>query len=106
MRDHPKPSPAQPHNQAPVFGMPLDELLINVWFDGFTSGAASGCGLFLPAAAADAKADELAAAALDSAPLRAHVQAEVRERTRDLMQQVMSTGKPIPGLSPSDLQQP
>jgi hypothetical protein len=90
--------------QPPVLGMRLDEILMHVWFDGFTSGAAGGCGLFLPGGAADMKADELAAEAIESPELRAQVQASARDRMRELMEHVMATGKPIESLKPSDLQ--
>ncbi|MBU8839112.1 hypothetical protein [Mycolicibacterium goodii] len=86
-----------------MFGLPLQELLTHVWFDGFTSGASTGCSQFLPDDAADAKADELAEAALTSPELRAQVQIEVQDRMRMLMEQHMATAKPIPGLKPSDL---
>ncbi|UCN12832.1 MULTISPECIES: hypothetical protein [Mycobacterium avium complex (MAC)] len=89
--------------EPPVFGLPLQELLTHVWFDGFTSGASTGCSQFLPADAADAKADELAEAALTSPELRAQVHIEVQDRMRTLMEQHMATAKPIPGLKPSDL---
>ena len=89
--------------EPPVFGLPIQELLMHVWFDGFTSGAATGCSQFLPDDAADTKADELAEAALASPELRAQVQGEVQDRMRMLMQQHMATAKPIPGLKPSDL---
>ena len=89
--------------EPPVFGMPLSEILTHVWFDGFTSGAASGCGLFLPGEAADAKADELAGAAIRSLELRAQVQTEIQDRMRSLMEQTMKTGTPIAGLKPSNL---
>lgn len=96
-RDAPEP---------PVFGLPLQELLMHVWFDGFTSGAATGCSQFLPDDAADAKADQIAEAALASAELRAQVEREVQERVRELMEQHMATSEPIPGLKPSDLKRP
>ncbi|QSN49662.1 hypothetical protein [Mycobacteroides abscessus] len=76
---------------------------MNVWFDGFTSGAATACGQFLPEDAADAKADQLAEAALTSSELRAQVQREVQDRMRELMEQHMAASQPIPGLKPSDL---
>ncbi|MBS9535597.1 hypothetical protein KIH27_18585 [Mycobacterium sp. M1] len=91
---------------SPVFGMPVEEILTHVWFDGFTSGAASACGMFLPGEAADAKADELAGAAIESPELRARVQIEIRERMRSLMEHVMAHGKPDPGLTPSQLRGP
>lgn len=86
----------------PVYGMSLEQALIHVWYDGFTSGASTGCNLFLPAEAADAKADELAAAASESPELRAQVQVEVRERITSLMQAVMAKG-PLPGVSAEDI---
>ena len=92
--------------EPPVFGLPLQELLMHVWFDGFTSGATTACSQFLPDDAADARADELAEAALSSAELRAQVQREVHDRVRELMEQHMATSKPIPGLKPSDLKHP
>lgn len=91
--------------EPPVFGMPLQELLTHVWFDGFTSGAATGCSQFLPDEPADARADEITAAALTSPELRAQVQREIQDRARELMQQHMANAKPIPGLKPSDLKQ-
>lgn len=90
-------------SEPPVFGLPLQELLMHVWFDGFTSGASTGCSQFLPDDAADAKADQLAGAALASGEFRAQVQREVQDRMRELMVQHMSTSEPIPGLKPSDL---
>lgn len=93
-------------SEPPVFGLPLQELLMHVWFDGFTSGAATGCSQFLPDDAADVKADQLAAAALESADLREQVQREVQDRVRELMKQHMAMSKPIPGLKPSDLKRP
>lgn len=89
--------------EPPVYGTPLGEILAHVWFDGFTSGAASGCGLFLPGEAADAKADELASAAIRSSEIRAQVQIEIQERMRIFMEQTMKNAKPILGLKPSDL---
>lgn len=86
----------------PVFGMSLEQALIHVWFDGFTSGASTGCNLFLPADAADAKADDLVEAATTSPELRAQVQIEVRERLSGLMQAVMDKG-PLPGVCAEDL---
>lgn len=76
-----------------MHGMPLEDILIAVWFDGFTSGAATGCGLFLPGEAADVKADELAASAADMPEMREQVRIEVRERITSLMQQVEATGQ-------------
>ena len=96
---HPAPEP-------PVFGLPLQDLLMNVWFDGFTSGASTACSQFLPDDAADGKADELAEAALASSELRAQVQREVQDRVRELMEQHMATSELIPGLKPSDLKRP
>lgn len=93
-------------SSTPVFGMPVEEIVTHVWFDGFTSGAASACGLFLPGEAADAKADELAGEAIGSPELRAQVQIEVRDRMRSLMEHVMAHGKPVPGLTPSQLRGP
>lgn len=93
-----------PHTpEPPVFGLPLQELLMNVWFDGFTSGASTACSRFLPDEAADAKADQLAEAALASSELRAQVQREVQDRMRELLEQHMAASQPIPGLKPSDL---
>lgn len=92
--------------EPPVYGLPLQELLIHAWFDGFTSGASTACAQFLPDEAADARADELAEAALASPELRAQVQREVHDRVRGLMEQHMATSRPIPGLKPSDLKQP
>lgn len=89
--------------EPPVYGMPLQELLTHVWFDGFTSGATTACCQFLPDDAADARADELAAAALKSPEIREQVQREIQDRIRELMQKHMANGKPIPGLKPSDL---
>ncbi|MGJ6127393.1 hypothetical protein QN239_32965 [Mycolicibacterium sp. Y3] len=86
----------------PVYGMPLEQVLIHVWFDGFTSGASTGCNLFLPADAADAKADDLVAAAVGSPELQAQVQMQVRERMTELMQQVMAKG-PLPGVTKADI---
>lgn len=76
-----------------MHGMPLDDILIAVWFDGFTSGAATGCGLFLPGEAADAKADEIAASAAELPAMREQVRTEVRERVAGLMQQVEASGQ-------------
>lgn len=86
----------------PVYGMPLEQALIHVWFDGFTSGASTGCNLFLPAETADAKADDLVAAAVGSPELQAQVRVEVRERMAELMQQVMAKG-PLPGVTKADI---
>lgn len=99
MRENATPEP-------PVFGLLLEELLMHVWFDGFTSGAATGCSQFLLDDAADAKADELAEAALGSPELRTQVRRDVHDRIREVMAQHMVTGKPIPGLKPSDLKHP
>lgn len=44
--------------EPPVYGLPLQELLMHAWFDGFTSGASTACAQFLPDEAADARADE------------------------------------------------
>ncbi|WP_157931645.1 hypothetical protein [Mycobacteroides abscessus] len=95
----------EPHHtpEPPVFGLPLQDLLMNVWFDGFTSGASNACSQFLPDDDADAKADQLAEAALASAELRAQVQHAIQDRMRKLMEQHMATSRPIPGLKPSDL---
>ncbi|SIH25124.1 Uncharacterised protein [Mycobacteroides abscessus subsp. abscessus] len=90
-------------SEPPVFGLPLQELLMNVWFDGFTSGAGMACSQFLTDEAADAKADQLAEAALASSELRACVQHEVQDRMREMMERHMATSQPIPGLKPSDL---
>ncbi len=88
----------------PVYGMSLEQALIHVWYDGFNSGglrraAISSC----LAEAADAKADELVAAASESPELRAQVQVEVRERITSLMQAVMAKGPPLPGVSAEDI---
>lgn len=93
------------NTEPPVFAMPLQDILWHVWFDGFTSGLSSGCGLFLPTEDADAKADELAAEAMQSPQLRAQVDASIQERMQELAQHIMATGKPVDGLKPSDLQQ-
>lgn len=76
-----------------MHGMPLEDILIAVWFDGFTSGAATGCGLFLPGADADAKADEIAASAAALPAMREQVRTEVRERVASLIQQVEASGQ-------------
>lgn len=89
-------------DETPVYGMPLEQILIHVWFDGFTSGASTGCNLFLPAAAADAKADDLAAAAIGSPEMQAQVQVQVRERMTELMQKMMAKG-PLPGVTKAEI---
>lgn len=92
-----------PNDATPVFGMPLEQAMIHVWFDGFVSGASTGCNLFLPAEAADAKADDLLAAASASAGFRAQVLVEVRERMTELVKAAMANG-PLPGISTKDVQ--
>lgn len=87
-----------------VYAMPLNEILLNVWYDGFTSGAATGCAQFVSGDAADTKADELAQAALASPDLRAVALKAIHERMQELAQQHASTATPIPGIRPSDLQ--
>lgn len=86
-----------------VYAMRLDEVLMHVWYDGFTSGASTGCAQVLPDEAADAKADELAQAAIASPELRAKALKAVHERLQELAQQHAAKATPIPGLKPSDL---
>lgn len=90
--------------EPPVFAMPLQEILWHVWFDGFTSGLAGGCGQFLPQTEAEAKADELATSAMQSPELCAKVHASNQERMQELMRNVMATSRPVDGLKPSHLQ--
>ncbi|UQX13559.1 hypothetical protein [Candidatus Mycobacterium methanotrophicum] len=96
-------NPGKTAAEPPVYGAPLGEILAHVWFDGFTSGASSGCGLFLPGEAADMKAVELASAAIRSPEIRAQVHVEIQERMRIFMAQAMKTAEAVPGLKPSDL---
>lgn len=86
-----------------VYAMPLDKILLHIWYDGFTSGAATGCAQFLPGEAADTTADEIVKAALASPELRAEALKAVHERISELAQQHASTNTPIPGMKPSDL---
>ncbi|WP_457180997.1 hypothetical protein [Mycobacteroides abscessus] len=86
-----------------VYAMPLNEILLHVWYDGFTSGAATACVQFLSSEAADTKANELTQAALASADLRAVALKAIHERMQELAQQHAAAATPIPGIKPSDL---
>lgn len=78
-----------------VYGMDIADVLTHVWFDGFHSGASTGCARFLPADTADALADDMTRAAMESPELREQVRIEVLGRVQCLMEEVVALGQPI-----------
>lgn len=88
--------------EPPVFATPLNKILETVFLDGFISGLSSGCAQFLPADQADSYADKLLATT-SSEGFLAEVRKNIEERMQEMFQQIAATGKPVPGLKPSDL---
>ena len=88
--------------EPPVFATPLNKILETVFLDGFVSGLSSGCAQFLPADQADGYADRLLAEK-PSEDFLSEVHKAIEERMQEMFQQIAATGKPIPGLKPSDL---
>lgn len=87
------------HPQRLVYGLPIQELPVHVWYDGFLSGASTACSQFLPDAAAETKADQLTEAATESCELQAQVRCEVADRMREWMAPHMQSGSRYPGRS-------